>query len=218
MKPARILFIGNSFTNRNDLPGLLTRLATAARPPIAVETERVIANGRALKTHWERGAARDAIRASKWDYGVLQEQSTLPLKNPARMHEYVTLFDEEIRKSGARTVLYMTWARRHEFERQAELTAAYASIGRTLGALVVPVGVAWQRALSERPELVLHDKDNSHPNFAGSYLAACTFFAALFDRSPAGLVTIDQADLASFGRDVATALQASAWRVVGTFA
>ena len=213
----RILFIGNSFTNRNDLPGMLVRLAAATSPPQHVETDRVIANGRALKTHWERGAAREKIRSSKWDYVVLQEQSTLPLKNRGRMHEYDRLFDKEIRASGAKTVMYMTWARRHEWNRQADLTEAYASIGRELGAIVVPVGVAWQRVFDERPDIVLHDKDGSHPNLAGSYLAACAFFATLFDRNPAGLKTTDAEALNVVGAVTAKVLQSAAWGTVRTF-
>ncbi len=171
MTPTRILFIGNSFTNRNDLPGMLTRLGVAAKPGILMKTERVIANGMALKTHWNRGLAREKIRSSKWDYVVLQEQSTLPLKNPKRMRESIKLFDQEIKAAGAKTVLYMTWARRHEWDRQPELSEAYTSIGGSIGALVVPVGQAWQRVLTERPDVMLHDKDNSHPSFAGTYLA-----------------------------------------------
>jgi hypothetical protein len=216
MTQTRILFIGNSFTNRNDLPGMLARLAAAAQPPNRVETDRVIANGRALKTHWERGAAAEAICASKWNYVVLQEQSTLPLKNPARMHEYIRLFDEAIQASGAKTVLYMTWARRHQWDRQAELSEAYASIGRSIGAIVAPVGVAWQLALHDRPGLVLHDKDNSHPNLAGTYLAACVFFALLFKQSPEGLQTSDLAALERYGPDIAAVLQRAAWQSVRT--
>ncbi len=39
---------------------------------------------------------------------MLQEQSTLPVKNAGRMHENVRLFDEAITAAGAKTVLYMT--------------------------------------------------------------------------------------------------------------
>jgi hypothetical protein len=216
MNPTRILFIGNSFTNRNDLPGMLARLAAAGRPGLDLQTERVIANGRALKTHWERGEARQAIGSSKWDYVVLQEQSTLPLKNAARMHEYVTLFDGEIRRSGARTVLYMTWARRQEFERQDELAKAYTDVGRAIGAIVVPVGTAWQRVLSGHPEIVLHDKDGSHPNLAGSYLAACVFFAALFRRNPAEVEAAHAPEADRIGADVAAVLRDAAWETVRT--
>lgn len=208
-----ILFIGNSFTNRNDLPGLLTQLAAAATPARSLQTSRVIANGMSLKTHWDRGEARKAIRSSDWDYVVLQEQSTLPLKNRQKMHEYVRLFDGEITSHGAKTVLYLTWARLDTFQRQDELSDAYLSIGRELGAIVVPVGVAWQRVLSEHPQITLHDRDKSHPNPTGSYLAACVFFASLFHRSPLGLPT-DAIGGQSIDVERAKLLQDAAWRVV----
>jgi hypothetical protein len=185
----RILFIGNSFTQRNDLPGMLAALAASAKPAVRIETGRVIANGMALKTHWTRGEARELIRRKKWDFVVLQEQSTRPLKNPKLMHEYVRLFNDDVVAAGARTALYMTWARRESFDRQDELGDAYTSIGRELGAVVVPVGTAWKLALADDPALVLHDKDGSHPSPAGTYLAACVFYAALFGASPVGLAT-----------------------------
>ena len=118
---------------------------------------------------------------------VLQEQSTLPLKNRVKMHEYVTKFVEAIREHGATPVLYMTWARQNAWERQDELADAYTSIGRKLNAIVVPVGMAWQKAFEQIPQLVLHDKDGSHPNPAGTYLAACVFIATLFHANPAEL-------------------------------
>jgi len=67
---------------------------------------------------------------------------------------------------------------------QQKITEAYEFIGHELGALVVPVGVAWQRVLEMN---VLHDKGQSHPMLAGSYLAGCVFFAALFRESPVGI-------------------------------
>jgi hypothetical protein len=210
--PARkVLFIGNSFTNRNDLPGMFTRMAGSAVPSRRFEPRRVIANGMALKTHWNRGVAREAIRAEPWDFVVLQEQSTLPLKNRAKMHESVTLFDEEIRHYGARTVLYMTWARRSAFDRQDELSEAYESIGRQLSSLIAPVGRAWQRALAADPKLLLHDKDGSHPNALGTYLAACVFAAVLADLDPAALIS-DLPGLEKLAPDKVYALQKAAWQ------
>lgn len=185
--PTPILFIGNSFTRRNDLPGMLERLAAAGRPARSLETEEVIANGMSLKTHWTRGQARRAIGARKWEYVVLQEQSTLPLKNRAKMHEYATLFARDIQSAGAKPVLYMTWARLNAQDRQDELADAYLTIGRELGVPVAPVGLAWQTAFKRIPGVVLHDKDGSHPNPLGTYLAACVFYGGLFDKTPVGL-------------------------------
>lgn len=214
--PVQILFIGNSFTSRNALPEMLSKLAASADPPTHVETQQVIANGMALKTHWDRGVARDKINAEPWDFVVLQEQSTLPLKNRARMHESITRFADEITRHGSRTVLYMTWTRLNAPERQDELADAYASIGRSVGAIVAPVGLAWQSAFKKSPGIVLHDKDGSHPNQLGSYLAACVFYATLFDASPVGLA-VEPSIARKFDAPTGQFLQQVAQDTVKTF-
>jgi hypothetical protein len=181
----KVLFIGNSFTARNDLPGLIAKFAAARGKTLG---HRLIsAGGASLRTHWNAGEALKAIEGGQYDHIVLQEQSTLPVKNVKRMHENVRLFDEAIKAAGSRTVLYMTWARQHEPESQQAIADAYTGIGRELGATVVPVGLAYQRLLGKHDQPVLHDKDQSHPTLAGSYLAACVFLAVLFGESPVGL-------------------------------
>lgn len=178
----KVLFIGNSFTARNNLPGLIARLAAARDKQL--EHRLISAGGASLRTHWNKGEAQQVIAAGGYDYVVLQEQSTLPVKNAGRMHENIRLFDEVIRSAGARTALYLTWARQHEPQSQRAITAAYTEIGAELGATVVPVGVAWQRFLAKHKSPALHDQDQSHPTLAGSYLAACVFFAVLYGQSP----------------------------------
>ncbi len=185
--PRRILFIGNSYTQRNDLPGLLAQLAAAGQPARMLETEREIANGASLRRHWNGGAAADRIRARPWDLVVLQEQSTLPVKSRQRYYENVRLFAELARSLDRRIALYLTWARREAPETQDVLDEAAAEIARETGALVVPVGAAWRRVRETRGAPELFDRDGSHPTAAGSYLAACVFYAALFGQSPAGL-------------------------------
>jgi hypothetical protein len=204
--PLRVLFIGNSFTARNDLPGLIAQLAAARGR--GLEHRLISAGGASLRTHWNAGAARLAIQSGHYDFVVLQEQSTLPIKNATRMHESVRLFDDVIKAAGARTALYMTWARRHAPGSQKAITDAYTSIGRELGATVVPVGLAWQRFLGKHDHPVLHDKDQSHPTLAGSYLAACVFLAALFDKSPIGIA----GDIEGLSAKDQALLQKIAWQ------
>jgi hypothetical protein len=202
----KVLFIGNSFTARNDLPGLIARLAAAEGKQL---THRLIsAGGASLRQHWNAGEAAKAIRDGGHDAVVLQEQSTLPVKNATRMHASVRLFDAAIKAVGAKTLLYVTWARRHAPATQKAITEAYTEIGRELGATVVPVGLAWQHFLREHEQPVLHDKDGSHPTLAGSYLAACCFFAVLFRESPVG----NKGDVAGLDAADRAGLQSAAWR------
>jgi len=180
-----VLFIGNSFTARNDLPSLIAHLATLRGHQL--DHQLISVGGASLRTHWNKCEAQKAIQRGRFDFVVLQEQSTLPIKNASRMHENVRLFDQVIRDAGARTALYLTWARQHAPESQKAISNAYMSIGREIKATVVPVGVAWQRFLATHDLPVLHDKDKSHPSLAGSYLAACVFFSVMFDESPIGI-------------------------------
>jgi hypothetical protein len=167
--------------------------------------------GASLRAHWNAGRAAKAIATGGYDYVVLQEQSTLPVKNAQRMAENVRLFDESIKQAGSETVLYMTWARQHSPETQQTIADAYSKIGKELGAIVVPVGLVWQDFLAQHDRPVLYDRDQSHPTPAGSYLAACVFLATLLkanpvgiDSGPAGLSKQDRADL-----------QFAAWKYCG---
>jgi len=114
--------VGNSFTARNNLPGLLTGLAGARG--IDLEHKLIQAGGASLRQHLNAGKALDAIATGGFDVVVLQEQSTLPVKSPARMRESVRDFDAAIKEAGARTALYLTWARRNAPESQQALTSA----------------------------------------------------------------------------------------------
>jgi hypothetical protein len=204
-----VLFIGNSFTARNDLPAMIANLA--ASRGITLQHRLISAGGASLRRHWNAGTAATAIRAGSYDCVVLQEQSTLPIKNPHRMHENVRLFDEEIKRAGSRTALYLTWARRAAaLAAQEQITEAYLTIGKELGATVVPVGVARQAVLGEHDCPLLHDRDGSHPTPAGSYLAACAFVAALLGQNPVGL----EGAVAGIGDAERLQLQQAAWRAV----
>jgi hypothetical protein len=180
----KVLFVGNSFTARNDLPGLISQIATACGK--SMQYHLVFAGGASLRAHWNAGKALNEIQTGHYDYVVLQEQSTLPIKNTLRMHENIRLFDEAINGAASKTMLYLTWARQHTPTSQKAITEAYTSIGKELNARTVPVGTAWQRFLRKYSNPVLHDRDKSHPTFAGTYLAACVFVAVLFGITPVG--------------------------------
>lgn len=210
----RVLFIGNSYTYFNNLPQMLVGLANAAKPAQPLEAEMVTVGGATLKRHWEQGEALAAIKRGGWAFVVLQEQSTLgnapivdgkpQIADPKTFHEYARLFDAEIKKAGAQTVFYLTWARQNAPETQAQLTAAYSSIAKELHATLVPVGPAWATALKRQSQLALHIADKSHPTAMGTYLAACVFYATLSGRSPVGLpntVTGAQVDTAGKSKE-----------------
>ena len=53
----------------------------------------------------------------------------------------------------------------------AEIARAHRDAATELKVDVAPVGLAWQRAMKERPDLDLFVADREHPSLYGTYLA-----------------------------------------------
>ncbi|HIP32854.1 MAG TPA: PKD domain-containing protein [Crocinitomicaceae bacterium] len=93
-------------------------------------------------------------------------------------------------------LMYMTWGRENgdpqwgpisTFEgMNTRLRNAYVRIANSLQGSVCPVGSAWRYVRDNYPTINLYAGDGSHPSLEGSYLAACTFYAAVFRKSPIG--------------------------------
>lgn len=213
----RILFIGNSYTYCNDLPAMVQSLAQSADRD--VEASQVTSGGKTLEWHWYNPGTLDALARSDWDFVVLQEQSTRPVEEPEAMLSAAKRL--QARAGSAKVVLYHTWARQNIPEMQEGLNDSYFRVARELSCLVAPAGLAWQKALAENPDWVLHTEDRSHPNTIGTYLTACVFYATLFQTTPAGLTNVmkKEADVSLvIDAEKAGQLQAIAWETVEGFA
>jgi len=191
----QVLFIGNSFTFFNNLPGMVAGIARSLPKGPAIEPTMFATGGMTLQWYWAAGKAGTLIDSRKWDEVVLQEQSALGagtevgegrLSPPGIFHQSVRNFVPRIRANGATPLLLMTWARRARPDDQMLLTDAYVSIGRELGVTVSPAGLAWQEAHRRWPDLVLHVADGSHPNPTGTYLTALVLYATITGRDPRG--------------------------------
>lgn len=204
-----VLFIGNSLTYGNDLPRMVAELAKAGKQrPLRHKSETP--GGCTLEKHWKDGKALAQIQSSRWDFVVLQEQSQFPFSNRASMFEYGKKLDAEIKKQGAKTILYMTWALQDKPEQQPALSGAYQELAKQMKAQTAPVGLAWESALASDKTLIMHSQDKKHPNKTGTYLAACVFYATIYGKSPEGL----PGQIGGLTDDEARPLQAIAWKVV----
>ena len=199
-EPTRILFVGNSYLYyNNSLHDHLKRMAAAAGIHASddLEFKSVTINGGALLDH----DIPDYLEPGKFrlerpfQVVVLQGHSTAALRagNRVRFAETVTRFSMEIAAAGGETALYMTpaYVPVHEMYRDdmiRDIEDLYVTVGNEVGALVIPVGLAFEEAYRRRPDLQLHvPYDGTHPSLAGTYLAAATVFASLYGRSPVGV-------------------------------
>jgi hypothetical protein len=222
----RVLFIGNSHTYVNDLPGLFLGLSKAGGK--TVRTDASTFGGYSLEDHTHTQTTLDKIAQNSWSFVVLQEQSVIPTIHYWRynsMYPASRQLDSLIRLQGARTAFYMTWGWKNGgsqtygdswspdfrdcFEMQESLCVAYEEIAVELSATMAPVGMAFARARRVDSLVDLWQSDYCHATLEGTYLGACVFYAVLHRASPVGLEFYG-------GLDAATAYfcQNIAWQAV----
>lgn len=186
-EPLQVLFIGNSLTGTNDLPGTIAALAKAGGK--AFTHDASLLPGRPLKEHWEDKKQRSLkmIQSRKWDYVVLQDYSSQPLTAPEDMVAYGTLFAQEVVKQGAKPAWFMTWAGRNHPKDQPVFTKAYSELSAATGGTLVPVGLAWESFSGQARQELFPGSDQKHPSPLGTYLTACVFYGVFFQTTPVGL-------------------------------
>lgn len=199
-----ILFIGNSYTYYNDMPtAIFEKLAEAAGYGVEVTA---ITKG-AYKLYQfadptdEYGAKveKALTGTKKYDFVILQEQSVRPAsENAPDFYAAVRNLSERIKATGATPVLYATWGYKtgnanldkYGFTNESmtwKMAASYQAIGDELGIPVIHVGLAFYDVYTTQSGIEIYNADKSHPSYAGSYLAAATLFAGIFNADPTGL-------------------------------
>ncbi len=205
-EPAAILYVGNSFLSFNNGIGWhVSRLHASDSPARRLRATTIAITGSGLDWHDVESYFRpNAIGGYSFD-----DQNNVVFNNNSKLFDLVVMMDcsqcpihptlkaafhatarshsATVRGHGAEPAFLMTWAYQDRPEMTAGLAEAYTTAGNDNDALVIPAGLAFAAALAARSEVCLHMEDKRHPNLAGTYLAACTTYAALFRRSPKGL-------------------------------
>ncbi len=149
----------------------------------------------ALGRHRELLESLDSPRKN-WDIVVLQSYRDDLQGDQSLYVKYAPSFAELIKAQGGRVVLYETTPTTQnakpltsppDREPVIEKAKTIASLAKKIDATVVPMSIVALRCQTERPDLTLRFVNDAHLNQTLAYLTACTFYAALFDRSPEGL-------------------------------
>ena len=97
---------------------------------------------------------------------------------------------KKIKDSGAEAALYMihAYVEPHEDTNPqmiSNIKQMYIDAGNKNDALVIPVGIAFEKAYKAQKNIRLHKHyDGTHPNILGTYLASCVVFASITHLSP----------------------------------
>jgi len=209
----KILFIGNSFTFiHGGVEKYVKKLAASAVPSKHIEVESKSIAGATLAIHYNLPETHDVIRDGSYDVVILQgDIPELTEKNIDPFLKYSRLFDQEIKATGAKTMFFMTWPyERLNWITLDEIVTAHKDISAELNSLVAPVGIAFQQASEEQPELAVLIDDKEHESIYGIYLAACVIYSTLFGESSEGLTFVPP----EISAEESMILQKIAWETI----
>jgi len=182
---ARILFIGNSLTYVNDVPGILQALADSAGGEKLAVASRTLPNY-ALIDHWVDGVAQREIAKGGWAWVVMQQGWTPAGIYRDTLRLAARNFAGEIAKIGAKGAMYQTWPPSNRPGDFAGSIESYRVAAEDIGGVLFPVASAWLATWERDPTVQLYS-DGLHASMAGSYLAALVMYARIFNRTPVGL-------------------------------
>lgn len=222
----KALFLGNSYTNVNNLPQLVSDVALSFGDTLI--HDKNTPGGYQLNQHVTNTTTLSKIAAEEWDFVAIQEQSQLPSFSPGQVATDVFPFASQLvdiirdNSDCTKPIFYMTWGRQNgdasncaayppvcTYEgMQERLTDSYLQMGDMNDAFVAPVGEAWRVTREMTADAInLYSGDGSHPSIHGSYLAACVFYASMFQKTPVGAwhpTNISEEDAATLQNIAAT--------------
>lgn len=198
----KVLFIGNSYTDVNNLPQLIASIAENEGDTLFFSAN--LPGGSTFNNHLNNSTTVSLIQQGGWDYVVLQGQSQEPSfpdgQFYAETYPYALQLCEMVGQYNpdAKVVFYMTWGRKNGDQGNCPyfpplctyegmdslLYLRYMTMAADFGAEVSPVGALWHYLRNHHPEIELYASDGSHPSLAGSYAAACSFYSVLFRKNP----------------------------------
>jgi hypothetical protein len=174
---SRVLFIGNSLTYVNDVPGLVRALSEAAAVPLVVDS--VTLPGASIGDHLDEGSAARRLAGAPWDFVILQQGPTSRPESRLQFRADAARIAPLIAAAGARAATYMVWPVQSEPQWWDGVHESYAVVAADLDGLFLPAGEVWRAALRLDPGLALYSEDGLHPTPAGSYAAALALFGGL---------------------------------------
>jgi hypothetical protein len=183
----RVLFVGNSLTETNDLPSVVASLAAAGGRQL--EWRTIAVGGYSLDDHWQAGAARAAIAAGGWDVVVLQQGPSALPESQVELRASAIRFADAARAVGARTALLTAWPESYRSYVLPQVIASYRAAAEAAGGTLLPAGAAWQLAWRCVPGLRLYGPDGFHPSALGTYTAALVVYGRLFAAPLVGVST-----------------------------
>ena len=184
----RVVFLGNSLTYVNDVPGFVQAMADVDGRSMAHLT--IAQPNFSLEDHWHAGVPA-ILRDLKADVVVMQQgPSSLP-GSQDHLERWARQFAPVVREAGGEPALYMVWPSSDRMDAFPDVWDAYLGAAMAVNGHFIPAGQTWVEAWAFDPDLGMYGGDGFHQGPIGALAAAQTIYAVLFDRPADSIPSLD---------------------------
>lgn len=218
-----VLFLGNSLMFYNDLPQVFSDLAKAGGHDVFVSSVTkgsATISHFAAEDDPLGMRTREVLKERKWDIVIIEPSRRItPFEDSVLQAETEAAKTVQAlaAEAGAEILLYAVWGNNdgkvkeciaeapphmpivsvHPYTREDHAQFLHRVSHRISDALggvrIAEAGLAFERLIATDDSINLYHTDLRHPSPAGTYLAACTIYATLFEEKTAGIpYTFDQ--------------------------
>lgn len=173
-----ILFVGNSLTYTNNLPRLVTKLATDNG--IKINTEVIAYPNYALEDHWNDGQVQQLIATKKYNFVVVQQGPSSQADGRAMLLDYGQRLSSLCKKHNAQLAFFTVWPAKANYHTFDGVIKNYSDAALQTQSILCPVGKVWKEHFDTTNDFSYYGPDGFHPSLEGSKVAAQVIYDSLF--------------------------------------
>ncbi|MEP2935465.1 MAG: SGNH/GDSL hydrolase family protein [Gilvibacter sp.] len=165
-----LLFVGNSLTYFNDLPGLVGERASLEG--IDIETTTVAYGNYGLEDHWNDGEIQTMIETFDYDFVIIQQGPSSQAYGRSSLIEYGGYIKEVCAANDTELAFFMVWPSLVYYHTFPGVIQNYTDAATLNEALLCPVGEHWRDVVDQTGDTSYYGPDGFHPSLEGSEIAA----------------------------------------------
>ena len=172
----RILFVGNSLLNFNNVPDTVAKLLESGENGKKVVSKSFFVGH--LEDVKPSSEVDREVGSGNYDFVVLQAAMVSSSMSRTYPQSRAIAMARLAKSKHARVLLYVEWPRKGIDETQYTMNV-YRGMAKASGAEIVPVCFAWNAVHGESPKSELWMPDGNHATVLGSFVAATSVFVRI---------------------------------------
>lgn len=174
----KILFVGNSLTYTNDLPGIVTNIGKSRG--VEIVTEMLAYPNYALEDHWNDGRLQTLIATKKYHFVVVQQGPSSQMDGRIMLLDYGARIKNICTPHNTKLAFFMVWPAQVNFHTFDGVIANYTDAAIATNSLLCPVGKLWKEYFLSSGDYSYYGPDMFHPSQMGTANAAQVIYETLF--------------------------------------